>query len=168
MYCPKYLNYDTYDTFEKDTTMKAGTAENKSLQKISDFPVCVKLGVKSGSGSGPASNNTDPRHCFVVKYKALILMMVFLHFLTYTFNTVRYFLTNLHLFQEPEAKGPAPWGQSAGGFGGLPHFENRFGGGGMFQPPPFPPQRSPGQGGLTNGTNNPNVIVVDTNQLTTR
>jgi hypothetical protein len=66
-------------------------------------------------------------------------------------------------FQEPEAKGPAPWGQSAGGFGGLPHFENRFGGGGMFQPPPFPPQR-----GLTNGTNNPNVIVVDTNQLTTR
>ncbi len=67
------------------------------------------------------------------------------------------------LFQEPEAKGPAPWGQSAGGFGGLPHFENRFGGGGMFQPPPFPPQR-----GLTNGTNNPNVIVVDTNQLTTR
>jgi hypothetical protein len=66
-------------------------------------------------------------------------------------------------FQEPEAKPLPTWPQSAVGLGmGLPP---QFGGGGMFQPPPFPPS---GLGVVSNGANNPNVIVVDTNQLTTR
>ena len=76
--------------------------------------------------------------------------------------------------QESEAKPLPSWPhQSPGGLGmGMNQFENRFGGGGMFQPPPFPPQRSldgMGAGGVaSHGANNPNVIVVDTNQLTTR
>jgi hypothetical protein len=50
--------------------------------------------------------------------------------------------------------------------GGLPisQFENPFlaAGGGAMYPTPMTP------GVISNGANNPNVIVVDTNQLTTR